>query len=60
MKNWILPLVVLFAALIVYTLVKAAWPEAMLARVLVAGLGVGAAIWIGMPEKKGESRDTAA
>lgn len=45
MKQWLLSLGVLFLGLVTYTLVKAAWPEAVVLRSVVAAGSIGATAW---------------
>jgi FtsH-binding integral membrane protein len=45
MKQWMFSLGVFFMGLVIYTLVKAAWPDAVLLRVVVATASFGAVLW---------------
>jgi FtsH-binding integral membrane protein len=45
MKQWLLSLGVFFLGVVIYTLVKAVWPEAVWLRIVVSTAVFGAVYW---------------
>jgi len=57
MKQWLFSLGVFFLGLVIYTLVKAAWPEVAWLRIIVSTATFAAVYWTWEKTKKLNEKD---